>query len=213
MTHKRFKKFWNLLRLWLVWRELKRASRKRPPLGPLAYAALVLCLGCTYVGAPVKDPVVVIMRDGLPACSGFAVAKDKVLTALHCVTQNEVEVVTETQWSRTASASTPALVEYTDTARDIVVLSGEFNFTRLVKLRSPRVGEAVFARSVFFGAITDGNVLEGEGFFRDTTMTIARGWSGSPVYGLDGKVVGFVDGCMARAGVCLPDNASIGVLP
>jgi S1-C subfamily serine protease len=208
VTHRRFKKFWNLLRLWLVIRELKRQSKKRAPLFTLA---LMLC-ACSYVGSPVKDPVVVIMRDGLPACSGFAIAKDKVLTAAHCVTRNEAEVVTETQWEKTASASTPAIVVYTDLARDILVLSGEFNFTGYVSLRPPRPNEAVYARSVYFGAITDGNVLEGDGFFRNTTMTIALGWSGSPVYGLDGKVVGFVHSCEARK-QCLPDNAQIGVLP
>jgi S1-C subfamily serine protease len=209
MTHGRFKKFWNLLRLYLVIRELKR--RPKTPLGPLAFAVLLL-VGCSYVGAPVADPVSVVMRDGLPACSAFAVAKDKVVTAAHCVTGNAAEVVTETQWRLTTNASTPATVEYLDPARDLAVLTGEFNFTSPISLRPPTT-EAIYSRSVLFDAIADGNVLAGAGAFRQTTLSVEFGWSGSPVFGLDGKVVGFVHSCRARKGQCLPFETQIGVLP
>lgn len=36
MTHRKFKKFWNFIRLWLVLRELKRNSRGRMPFPPFA---------------------------------------------------------------------------------------------------------------------------------------------------------------------------------
>ena len=39
MTHKKFKKFWNFIRLWVVFRELKRNSRKRPPFPPFTVLA------------------------------------------------------------------------------------------------------------------------------------------------------------------------------
>jgi S1-C subfamily serine protease len=219
VTHKRFKKFWNFVRLYLVLRELKRNSRKRPPIGPtFVYTALALLTFACAPSAPLRDPIVVVMRDGLPTCSGFAVAQNQVVTAAHCVTDMfDVEIVTAEQWQYTSNASTPAHVQYVDRQRDLAALSTEFNFDTKVTYREPIDGETVYARSVFFGAIADGNILPGIGFFRDTTISIDFGWSGSPVFGLDGKVVGFVDACRVGSGrpraKCLPESALIGVLP
>lgn len=210
MTRKRFKRLWAFLRLYLVLRELKR---RRPPVAPMAFALLLL--GCAFADAPaVRDPIVVVMRDGLPNCSGFAIERNTVLTAAHCVgDENEVDVVTEEQWRTTASASTHAVVAFRDRGRDLATLSGEFNFDMYVSFRALREREPVYSRSVYFGAMTDGNLLDGAGYFRDSDMTIAKGWSGSPVFGLDGKVVGLVHSCVARERQCLPFNAQIAVLP
>jgi len=212
VTRRRFKKLWTLLRFYLVLRELKR----QPPATPMAFA-LLLC-ACSVGAPPPEDPVVVILRDGLPACSGFAVDAGHVLTAAHCVgDRSEVAFATASQWQHTARGFTLARVEYVDRARDIASLSSGFNFQSFLKLREPTEGESVLARSVFFNATTRGTVLAGAGFFRDTTMGIQFGWSGSPVLGGDGKVVGLVHSCLAagegRARGCLPLNAQITVLP
>lgn len=213
MTHKRFKKFWTLFRLYLILRELKR--RPKPPLGPLAL--VLLCFGCSYARAsvpPAQDPIVVIMHDdGSPACSGFAIERNQVLTAEHCVRgRNDVEVMTARQWWNTASDSTSTVVAFRDRGRDLAVLSGEFNFASVVSFRPLQELEPLFARSVRFAGIADGNALAGAGFFRDTNMTIVHGWSGSPVFGLDGKVVGIVHSCEAVMHKCLPFSAQIAVL-
>lgn len=209
MTHRRFKKFWVWLRLYLVLRELRR---RRPPVAPMAFA-LLLC-ACS-MGAPrSEDSVVVILRDGFPACSGFAVDAGHMLTAAHCVAdRSEVAFATASQWRHTASGFTLARVEDVDPRRDVARLSSELTFVTPFKLRELQPGEAVSARSVSFGATTEGFVLPGAGFFRDTTMGIQLGWSGAPVIGLDGMVVGLVHSCVATVRGCTRRNAQITVLP
>jgi len=173
-------------------------------------------LGC----APCKpqDPIVVILRDGQPVCSGFAVGPNQVLTAAHCVGDRpDVAIVTAEQWAHTSHGFTLAHVQLVDSSRDIASLSSDHIFDVPLKMRGPVTGETVYARSIMFGEITDGNVLPGAGSFVDTTMSIIPGWSGSPVLALDGSVVGFVHSCIATVhGLhrkCLPHNAQIGVLP
>jgi hypothetical protein len=68
-----------------------------------------------------------------------------------------------------------------------------------------------------FGRLSSGVVLPSFGYFVDTTMTIELGWSGSPVLGADGRVVGFVHACQTRADgarrACIEHSAIVGVMP
>jgi hypothetical protein len=179
----------------------------------------VLMLSCAPTGGePVEDPIVVILRDGQPSCSGFAVGPHELLTAAHCVDdRREVAFVTEPQWRLSARGFSIARVLWADPDRDLARLHTKLNFSAPFRLRAPIEGEAVEARSVFYGGTTRGGLLEGAGYFRDSTLTVIPGWSGSPVLGGDGSAVGVIRSC--RGGIvgavkfCLPDNAAIVVLP
>lgn len=174
--------------------------------------------GCTpTTSEPAEDPVVVILRDGAPACSGVAVGPHEVLTAAHCVSDVErVAYVTATEWRYSARGFQLARIDWINLDRDLARLHVEFNFAAPVKLRAPVAGEPVRARSVLFDATSSGNLLPGEGFFRDSTITVIPGWSGSPVFGDDGRVVGLVRSCrggiVGMTKICLPDNAALSLV-
>jgi hypothetical protein len=167
--------------------------------------------GCAQA-APPEDPVVVILRDGLPVCSGFAVGPHELLTAAHCVADSTtVAYTTAEQWRDTARAFELARVMSVDPTRDIARLHAKLNFDTHYQLRRIVEGEPVASRSVFYSATTRGRVLPAEGLFRDSTLTVIPGWSGSPVLGADGRAVGVVRSCqggiIGATKFCLPNNA------
>lgn len=186
----------------------------------LAVAAAIALAGCSPVvgRAPALDAsIVVVMQDGFPVCSGFAIGESIVLTAAHCLRDDATPaVVTSRQWLTQTQSSTEAEVVSVDLARDLAVLSVDHSFADPLRQRAPITGEQVFARSLKFGGIEYGNVLAGAGYFRDTTLSIRLGWSGSPVLGHDGRVVGVVHSCLvpnASPHSCLAHSTQITVLP
>lgn len=185
----------------------------------LTYAlAAVVLLSCSGP-SPARDPIVVILRDGLPVCSGFAVGRTQIVTAAHCLDgARTVAFATAEQWRTTAKAFTVGHVTVLDVGRDLAAFESDAEFAEPLRMRSPLLGETVTAESVMFGRQASGVVLPGLGFYRDTTISVDFGWSGSPVLGADGRVVGFVHACTGRLSEqgrieCRPNTALIGVMP
>jgi hypothetical protein len=236
--HKRLG-FWKLLQLWWTIRGMQKIARQHEhvDLEPTAdragrtcqrcdryFAGLVtlalIVLGCTSSAAP-TDPVVVILRDGLPECSGVAITTNQIMTAAHCLQGLErgdkVAFVSHERWTRTAGGYDDARLAFVNEDRDLAVLTSPVPFLQPVEQRQPVEGEDLWARSALFGETHEGELLPGIGFFRDTTITIRPGWSGSPVFGRDGKLVGIVHSCFGGwvdgHKFCLPYSGTLAVLP
>lgn len=200
-----------------------RAGRSCPRCGRYfaGLVALVLfVLGCSS-GEPPNDPVVVILRDGLPECSGVAVSPNQILTVAHCVQGlargDKVAFVHRDRWQHTSAGYDDARLAFVNEDRDLAVLSSPVTFANPVEQREPVELEDVWARSALFDATSSGQLLTGYGFFRDTTVTIKPGWSGSPVFGRDGKLVGIMRSCFGGWAnghkYCLPRSGILSVLP
>lgn len=179
---------------------------------------LVMVEACT-TSSP-TEPSVVILRDGMPECSGIAIAPQTLLTAAHCVLGldpgDSIAFVTRDKWRGTARGFDVAKIVSVDADRDLATLSSLITFLNAPEQRRPGL-ETVWARSALFEQVHTGRVLPGFGFFRDTTLTIAPGWSGSPVFGADGKLVGIVHSCLGGfengQKFCLPESGTFAVLP
>lgn len=172
-----------------------------------------LLVACS-TAEPATDPVV--LRDGLPVCSGVALDSGRILTAAHCVDDRQsIAVVTAEQWRTTAKAFSVVRVTAVDAGRDLAFLSGPVA-AQVLNQREPMSGEVVHARSGLYQRSVSGFVLVGAGFFRDTTLSVEPGWSGSPVFAADGSLVGIVHSCVGGyIGVhkyCTPNNAAIAVM-
>jgi S1-C subfamily serine protease len=185
----------------------------------LAFSCLafsIAAIACIPADPP-EDPVVVILRDGLPQCSGFAIGRNEILTANHCVNDREsIAFVTAEQWRFSSNAFQTGMVVWRDDDRDLAGLRVKLNFKSPVELRELVEGEAVRARSVFYQQTSRGMMLAGDGYFRDSTITVIPGWSGSPVFGVDGKVVGLIRSCfggfVGTIRFCYPDNAVVSLV-
>jgi hypothetical protein len=71
----------------------------------------------------------------------------------------------------------------------------------------------VHAVSALFDALSYGTIDSPRiGNFWTSTITVRPGWSGSPVFA-DGHVIGLVDACISKAGVCFPGLSIITGLP
>ena len=103
-----------------------------------------------------------------------------------------------------------------DAPRDLAAIESSIDFDGPLRVRPPLLGESVEARSLMFGVAT-GEVMPRDAYFRDTLMPVGFGWSGSPVLGADGSVVGFVHACWATwegaRATCREHGAVIGVMP
>jgi S1-C subfamily serine protease len=184
-----------------------------------AYVAALLLVGCA-AGVPttVDSAVAVVMRNDEPACSAFAISPHELLTASHCVGDDTVQIVSRETWIETSDGYTEAQVVSRDEDRDVVVLQVPTTFPTFFRMREPQEGETVFAiGGMFDWRRSTGTVQPGAGFFRDSTITIKHGWSGSPVIGADGFVVGLIHSChgnfVGAQHFCLPNNATMSVLP
>lgn len=185
----------------------------------LGWIVALLVAACVPSSQVVENPVVVLMRDAHPACSAFAIGRDEMLTAAHCVAGRDgAPVVTEPQWNATAKGSVWASVVWIDTQRDVAALTSSLVFVAPLRLRSPTEGEDVHAIGAAFGWSTErGTLRPGFGRFLDTSLTVWPGWSGSPVLGSDGAAVGVLLNCLGGMRgadkFCLPDGAVMAVLP
>jgi S1-C subfamily serine protease len=186
-------------------------------LGAAAGLWVSACTPATQL--PAANPVAVLLRDGQPVCSAFAVSDNHMLTAAHCVRDSDnVQVVPRQLWDATGSGAIDAKVAWRDLDRDLALLETAATFQATLRFRAPVTGEGGVAIAARFNwARSSGEVLPGAGFFRDTTIDIEHGWSGSPVIARDGKVIGVIARCEGRyvglVHVCNPDNAQISVLP
>jgi hypothetical protein len=200
-----------------------------------ALVALVAAfvLSCTSGNAP-KYPVAVLMRDSVvmstdgettsghiftrPACSAFAVAPHELVTAAHCLEpdQKVAKIVDRDTWNSTASGFVAMRVKSVDPVRDLAFLDSPVQFAPL-RVRELDEGEHVTAVSaVYDWSKSQGAAMLALGNFRDSSLTIDFGWSGSPVLGDDGAVVGVISKCAAQyvgsLKYCLPRSAIFSLL-
>lgn len=161
-----------------------------------------------------------LTSDGSPICSAFAIGEHEVMTAAHCVRDEDAEfaLVSKELWDRTAKGSASLTVVYRDDDRDLALLHTPLAFGSFLRIRAPRESETVNAFSAFGGwRSSPGRVYPGFGFFRDTDVTVQHGWSGSPVLGSDGFAVGVVSRCYGHyvnsQHVCNPNDMQFSALP
>lgn len=165
------------------------------------------------------DAVAVLLRDGKPSCSAFAVGKHEILTATHCVRGTaSLAVVPREMWDTTSDAFAPVEIASIDDFGDIALLHTDFTFERPLKTRSPKEGEKVEAiGAVYKWARSYGETVNVAGNFSDSTLTIKHGWSGSPVIGQDGAALGVLVTCRGKEvngkHECAPQNARFSILP
>jgi S1-C subfamily serine protease len=178
----------------------------------------LVCCAPTLSSLPPSSPVFALTRDGLPVCSAFAVSPTELLTSAHCVdSEGDFGVVSREVWRKTSDATKEVQIVELDEDRDIARLRIDVPLEVFFTTRKPRVGEPVTAIGAAFDwSQSRGEVLPGFGFYLDSTLSIRHGWSGSPVIGDDGKVVGIVARCVGRyvsnTHHCHPNNAQFSIL-
>lgn len=179
-------------------------------------------LGC--VPAYGRDPVVGVLdlryvdrpADAPIKCGAVAVAPDVLLTAAHCTgdVESQVVLLPHEYAERAPGGYLTGRVIARDVVRDlaaVIVAGGHFV---PVAVRAPEQDELVHVvapRADWAAAY--GAVWIAGGPFAETNLTIVRGYSGSPVFGADGAVVGLISSCHVSAGAaqCRPGNARIAV--
>lgn len=170
---------------------------------------LPLALSC----APAKPSAAV----DIERCGAVAIAPKLALTAGHCV---RWIAGTHVVWRPKAPVAVPheALTIAADRERDLAWLHSEDSFPAFVPVRRGVSGETVRAvspvydwatvrgtlgRETFLGGEPDGGTCDGltcRGvLYWETNLTIKPGWSGSPVFGEDGAVIGVVSSCQGFA--------------
>lgn len=163
-----------------------------------------LLAGCAEaISSTPKSPAVVLLSSaGRPSCGAVAVAPHRLLTAAHCVSwgdEREKRYVTDAQWRRTVSYYSVAKVVAVNSSRDLAWLETAPSASRLpfVDVRDAVEGEAVYSIApAFEWQIHPGQIVAGAAGFAFSSLTIEHGWSGSPVLGADGKLVGIVSACI-----------------
>jgi hypothetical protein len=131
-------------------------------------AAFVLFLACTPRGPSINYA---------DRCGAVMVGPHVALTAGHCA-RGGPEVLA------------------VDKARDLALITARAQHYN-GHVRPAVVGEVVIACSALYdkcvtGAVTHRNHIG----YLETNLTVVPGWSGSPVVGLDGALVGIVTACM-----------------
>lgn len=157
---------------WAIVRLISRAAWAYLPmrvvlvLGALGWAVLMLS-GCS----PSYGPGVEMPRRN---CGAVAVARGVLLTAAHCA-KNDPNLIVA------------------DESRDLALVRGESEVA--AEVRRGVEGEAVAACSPIHRVCVGGRLLrEGVGHW-EADLNISAGWSGSPVIGLDGALIGVVVAC------------------
>lgn len=147
-----------------------------------------------------------------PYCSAFGVkrlGRVQLATAAHCVPEGASEV----SYRQTLGVA-KARVSYISEARDVAYLDPMGETPQTIERAQVLLGSRVRAFTSG-GAVSDGRVTADYvlGFF-ETSTTIRRGWSGSPVVDDDGRAIGLVAKCQTGGGLdCAPGNAIVARLP
>lgn len=191
----------------------------------LAGAAITLAIaaeGCSVrplapASHPAADSVAVLLcANGLPCCNAFAVqptgAEIPVLvTAAHCLPDlavgDLVHYVTRQEWLHTARLSSEARIAAIDVFDRAVLLPAASDMPPL-QLGIPDPAAPLTAISALYDwhlvrGYAEGSVWSDIGSSWLTTLDITFGWSGSPVLGPDGRVIGIVRACQtSEPGAC-----------
>ncbi len=128
------------------------------------------------------------------SCNAFAVADAKLVTAAHCVAGFAIgdELL---YLSPDGVGYGLAELERVDAARDLAWAHAP-GLTALPVTSPPRDGEPALSVSSYYEAANYGVVVSKlSGGFYETSQTIIKGWSGSPVFDGHGRVWGVVSQC------------------
>lgn len=169
-------------------------------------ACAAFALGCGPT-ASTRYPVVglALKADSPVRCGAVAIGPHRLVTAAHCVDHLKLGetayYVTKELWETPGMGTAQAKLAMIDPRTDIAYLQTEALLAPM-DLRSARDGERVSVLSPRYDEALFGVLGQGAGYFRDTTLDVQPGWSGSPIVGEDGKVVG-----IAVARIAPPDFA------
>jgi hypothetical protein len=136
-----------------------------------------------------------------PRCAAFALVRagqTMLVTASHCVPESATNLtplrfLAPSGWGHGLAY----LLERNDAADVAFLALGEPDMvTPLRKGKSPLVGESVWSYNPSYRERSDGKVTSWlSGDFFETTQTVDKGWSGSPVLNANGDAVGVVSQC------------------
>lgn len=154
-----------------------------------------------------------------PRCAAFALARQgqtMLVTASHCVPESATSLTRLHFFAPSGWGHGHAYLLERDAAADVAFLAlGEPELVTPLRMgKSPLVGESVWSYSPIYRERSDGDVmgwLGGDWF--ETSQTVSKGWSGSPVLDAGGDVVGVVSQCpTANSGAtvrCAPGRAVV----
>lgn len=128
----------------------------------------------------------VVSADGV--CTGVVVAKDRVLTASHCLAEGKQLIYAD-------SKGATAFVR--DAKRDLLLLRVATSSFHALRIEKPRIIEEVFAaRQIGEWKKNDppsrGRIVERDRHFLYTTTVIERGMSGGGLFNKEGSLVGIL---------------------
>ena len=158
-----------------------------------AVALAALFLGCS----PAATSAIHISSPG-HECGAVAIGPHTALTAAHCVKWGAEK---STTWDVPGGASKPITVISAARSNDLAVLYSADQFPSYSTIRRGLEGEPVTAVSPVYqyargqGVLQSSTDLGPAALYWETDLTIVPGWSGSPVYGTDGKVIGVISSC------------------
>ncbi len=140
-----------------------------------------------------------------PRCAAFALVRagqTMLVTASHCVPESATNLTPLRFLAPSGWGHGLAYLIERNAAADVAFLAlGEPEMvTPLRRGKSPLVGESVWSYSPIYRDRADGQVtswLSGDWF--ETTQTVSKGWSGSPVLDAGGDVVGVVSQCPSES--------------
>ncbi len=194
-----------------------------------AVALALTAFGC--VPASAMPAVALVVRTGNDwerFCGAVAIGPRTLLTARHCLRGGtSVAYVTREVWEHTSDGAYMAHVVRQSKARDLAWLRTYGPaFESWLPLRGVERGETVAAIApiadwrgalgttgdTFTAFQTPDSILPShtasalDGSFRASTLSVQPGWSGSPVLGGDGALVGIVIGCSQRYELSTADD-------
>jgi hypothetical protein len=153
-------------------------------------------------------------------CNAFAISRagqTLLATASHCLrgagVGDEVSYVPPSGWGLA-----DAVVVYDDPAGDRALLLPEEpgDLLPLPEASPPKAPSLAISVSSYYASRSEGLVLADLGLgWRETTITIRKGWSGSPVMNHMGAAWGIVSGCQTApwGGDCLNGYSKVTAIP
>jgi hypothetical protein len=154
-----------------------------------------------------------IERSYVASCNAFAISGNRLMTAAHCVPG--VEPGGEVRYlSPDGVGHGIAILLSVNKDADLATCEA-YGLTPLPVTSAPRDGENALSVSSFYGQTSYGHVSAklGQGFY-ETSLSIIKGWSGSPVLDTHGRAWGVVSRCytVPETGECQPGTTIVTAL-